>query len=157
LGYLPGDATGLRRLGSCLIDASSCETIPGLSIDGNSQDILQNVRAIIVLTAERDSLVNWIEQVGTQKPVPLISGITQALGPMASPYLASNQLAGSIAGMPAAAAVAQVTDEGTYSLGKALNSLTLAQWFSFIVLVIGALYFGIFDLAMTGNKKVETK
>jgi hypothetical protein len=157
LGYLPGDATGLRRLGSCLIDVTSCDTIPGLSIELESQDILLNVSAIIVLTAERDSLVNWIEQVGTQKPVPIISGLTQALSPMASPYLASNQLAGSLAGMPAAAAVAQVPEDGPDLIGRALNSLTLAQWLSVVVLIAGALYFGIFDLAMAGNKKVETK
>jgi hypothetical protein len=156
IGYLPGEAIGIRGLGSCLATNSSCETI-GLKIDQETQALLKDTGVIIVLSGERDGMVSWIEQVGTQTSVPMIAGLTQALSPVAGPYLASRQLAGAVVGLPEAAAIENLSTEGDGFTTKALNSLTVAQWLAIIVLAIGAFYYGLagFRSTIGSNKGVK--
>ncbi len=141
LGYLPGEATGLRALGACL--AQPCDSLVNGPLNENQQDALADVGLIVVLSADRDSLVGWVEQVGTQTDSVMIAGVTQALGPVARPYLASDQFAGLIEGMPVAAAYAKVNQAGDDVAAEHLTALTLAQWLVIVALLAGAIYFGL--------------
>jgi hypothetical protein len=102
------------------------------------------VGLIIVLTGDRSSLINWIEQVGVISRVPLIAGVTQSLGPVAAPYVASGQLQGVIEGIPAVAVYQQTFQAGvTQSVRQQLNAQGMAQLLAAALLLIGGLAYGI--------------
>jgi hypothetical protein len=86
--FIPGEAIGLRQLGTCL--AEGCELLFGRSLEND----LSQVTLIIVLTGERKSLINWIEQVGSQTDVPVLAATTESLEPVAMSYMTSGQLDG---------------------------------------------------------------
>ncbi len=148
LGYLPGEALGLRGLATCLEGNDGCETAYGRPVDGDLAGALGEVGLVLVLTDERDSLLNWIEQVQTTTDLPLVAGTTQTLGPVAEPYFASGQLAGAVIGVPDAAAYERIlaAQEGAASGAGAASdlwaNLGLAQWLVIVSLVAGGLYFG---------------
>ena len=143
LGFLPGDAVGLRGLGNCLNANGECNSMVGLPLDGEAALLLEDVSLVIILTGDRDSLVNWVEQVGLQTEAPMLAGLTQSLGPVSSPYLASEQLVGVIEGAPASA-IYDYSLQGTDNQGaQLLRSLTLAQWLVIAVMIAGGLYFGV--------------
>ena len=152
LGFLPGDAVGLRGLGSCLSAGGECNSLVGLPLDAEAALLLEDVSLIIILTSDRDSLVNWIEQVGLQTEVPVLAGLTQSLSPVASPYLASEQLAGLIEGAPAAAIYNYSLDGTDTQDAQLLRSFTLAQWLVIAVMIAGGLYFG---LSQRSNKAAQ--
>ncbi len=153
LGYLPGDAIGLRNFASCIDAVDACANVTGLSMEEETQSLLGQIGLVIVLSGERDAIVNWIEQVGAQVEVPMISGITQAMSPVAAPYIASGQLDGLVGGLPAVAAIDNNVEEDDNFVEKAMNSITLSQWMAVIVLIIGALFYGLAGLAPAGAKK----
>ncbi|HCB50305.1 MAG TPA: hypothetical protein DEP47_12485 [Chloroflexi bacterium] len=153
LGYLPGDAIGLRNFASCIDAVDACANVTGLSMEEETQSLLGQIGLVIVLSGERDAIVNWIEQVGAQVEVPMISGITQAISPVAAPYIASGQLDGLVGGLPAVAAIDNNVEEDDNFVEKAMNSITLSQWMAVIVLIIGALFYGLAGLAPAGAKK----
>lgn len=153
LGYLPGDAIGLRNFASCINAVDACANVTGLSMEEETQSLLGQIGLVIVLSGERDAIVNWIEQVGTQVEGPMISGITQAMSPVAAPYIASGQLDGLVGGLPAVAAIDNNVEEDDNFVAKAMNSITLSQWMAVIVLIIGALFYGLAGLAPAGAKK----
>ncbi len=153
LGYLPGDAIGLRNFASCINAVDACANVTGLSMEEETQSLLGQIGLVIVLSGERDAIVNWIEQVGAQVEGPMISGITQAMSPVAAPYIASGQLDGLVGGLPAVAAIDNNVEEDDNFVAKAMNSITLSQWMAVIVLVIGALFYGLAGLAPAGAKK----
>jgi hypothetical protein len=99
LGYLPGEAIGIRQLGPCLAASANCEAIVGRSLSPEKIQVLADVSLVIVLTGERDNLVNWIEQLAVYDEITLVAGITQSLHPVAAPYVASGQLAGLSTGL----------------------------------------------------------
>ena len=148
LGYLPGEAMGLRQLGGCLQSgAELCRNLYGQALAPEARQTLADVALVLVLTNERENLVNWLEQVGAGTDLPLVAGVTQSLAPVAAPYLASGQLAGLIDGLPAAAVYEQVAaaDAGRLATeaGPAtarLWAFTLAQWLVVGVLLISAVY-----------------
>lgn len=153
LGYLPGDAIGLRNFASCINATGACANVTGLSMEEETQTLLGQIGLIVVLSGERDAIVNWIEQVGAQVEVPMISGITQAMSPVAAPYVASSQLVGVVGGLPAVAAIDYNLDGDGNFVEKAMNSFTLAQWLAVIVLVVGALFYGLAGFVPAGSKK----
>lgn len=152
LGYLPGEARGLRALSACL--DQSCETLAEQELDPNMQSDLTDVGLIIVLSADRDSLVNWIEQVGTQNEISMVGGVTQSLAPIARPYLNSEQLTGLIEGAPVSLAYAGTAQDSEGNVTEQLASLVLAQWLIIIVLLAGALYFGVIAPTATAVTRV---
>jgi hypothetical protein len=88
--FVPGEAIGLRQVGNCLADG--CTSLFGRSLNSD----LTQVELVIILTGERSSLINWIEQVGPQTQAPIIAGITQALEPVAAPYVDGGELTGTL-------------------------------------------------------------
>lgn len=146
LGYLPGEAVGLRQLSDCLdSNPGSCESLPGWTKDNAIQELTSNVKLIIVLTGHRDSFVYWVEQVAGPTEIPMIAGVTQSLGPVTMPYLSSGQLAGVIAGAPATAVYTQLTnpENSNSPLQKQINAQTFAQLLTAILLLIGMITYGI--------------
>ncbi|MBN1314133.1 MAG: zinc ribbon domain-containing protein [Anaerolineales bacterium] len=113
LGYIPGGAAGLQAFA-----ASPWAVFPGL--DYTQQNIasktpataelgqaLAAVDLVLVITADQDDLVEWIEQVGqfTGFQAPIAAGSSASLEAWAQPYYYSEpkQLNGLISGIPGAA------------------------------------------------------
>lgn len=143
LGYLPGGAIGLRRLGECLNQSANCDALFGAPLPASQRQALADVSLIIVLTADRQTLVNWVEQVGAPAERPMIAGVTQALTPLALPYFDTAQLAGVVNGIPGTAVYqqtyyrnAQLTDARTL-----FNAQVTAQLLAVVVLLLGALIY----------------
>jgi hypothetical protein len=99
IGYLPGDAIGIRQLGYCLANTATCDALIGRSLSPQQIQVLSDVVLVIILTGERDNLVNWIEQLAMYDNLTLAAGVTQSLRPVAAPYLATGQLAGLLSGL----------------------------------------------------------
>lgn len=139
--FIPGEAIGLRELANCLREP--CAAIAGHLLESDLQQTLTSVSLIIVLTGERDSLVNWIEQVGTPQvgtpsAIPMLVGIPQALQPVVTPYVASKQVSGVIGGLPETAVYAQTYQPtATTTTSAQLNAQHLAQILVLVFLIIG--------------------
>lgn len=87
--FLPGEAIGLRLLADCLnSDAVACSAVPKLA----EAQLAGNIDLIVLVAAERDSLVNWVEQVTTVTDLPLFVSTTHSLAPVASPYAQTEQI-----------------------------------------------------------------
>ena len=143
LGLVPGESIGLRQLGDCLAAPDACRTLTGRRLDSETQQVLADVGLIIILTGERDSLVNWLEQVGRRSQIPMVAGVTQGLGPVAVPYWNSGQLQGVIAGMPDTAVYQQHLSQPTDVVITRLNAQALAQLLAASLLFVGGLSYGI--------------
>jgi len=142
IGMLAGEAIGLRQLANCVGDSSQlCRTLQGRGLDSNTQTALQNVALIIVLTGERASLINWVEQVGATAHTPLAAGVTQSLSPVAAPYYGSGQLQGYLDGLPAVVALSDAYGSSADMTQAKLQygAQSLVQLAAALLLVVGAL------------------
>jgi hypothetical protein len=153
LGFIPGEAIGLRQLADCLEDSDTCQRLSTRPVDGAAQAALEDVSLIVVLASERDGLSNWVEQVGSQSDSSMVAGVAQQLGPVAAPYRASEQLSGYVNGVPAAAAYEQRLRGNEEYAVEWLTSLTLVHWLVIAVLAAGSLYFGVLGLASARDRR----
>ncbi len=153
LGYLPGNAIGLRQLSDCLKGASDCTTLAGSPVATETQAQLNEVGLIIVLTGNKDSLTNWIEQVGSDDEMSMTAGVTTALAPSASPYFATGQLSGYLAGT-LDTAVYQDLSNGNISenVTMLLNAQIVGQLFVAVVLFFGLIIYTLAGLSKRGKK-----
>ena len=143
VGYLPGEGIGLRQLGDCLAGRTSCEQLNGRLLDDDLQASLSQTRLVIVLTGDRDNLVNWVEQVGSvADEVSVVAGVTQALTPLANGYAATGQLGGLLGGLPDAVAYEKLTDQPESSLQAQLNAQIVGQLLAGALLLVGLLAYG---------------
>jgi hypothetical protein len=143
LGFLPGEATGVRYLGTCIEESIKCDLVTSQELGNDVNEMLAQVGLIIVLAADRESLISWIEQVGSQSDVPIVAGVTQAMGPIAAPFLASGQLAGNLDGLPGAAAYEGRLASSRGAASDLLASTILAQWMIILTLAGASIYFGL--------------
>ena len=153
LGLLTGEAVGLRSLGSCLNGDENCETLIDVSTDAAVQNDLTNIGMVIVLTSDRNSLINWIEQVEPETEAPVVTAVTQPLGPLTIPYLSSGQLDGSLNGIPSASAYEKRLlgqDGGTF---EQFTAQSIGMWVVIIALIISAVFYGLSGLAGRGDRK----
>ena len=136
--FLPGEAIGLRLLGDCLNDDElACASIPTLS----TLDVMGDIDLIILITSERDSLVNWIEQVSGLIETPMILSTTSALEPMATPY----ELTGQIKGVLTHASVAaqDISDDTIRTrLLQQANAAASAQLVAIVLLILTLFIYG---------------
>ncbi len=155
LGFLPGEAVGLRELGDCLNqNADSCDSIPGRPQDERIKTSFADVQLIIVLTGHRDSFVYWVEQVAQPAGLPMVVGVTQSLSPVTLPYQASGQVAGVIAGAPGTAVFDQLVNDAPVNpqLQKQLNAQTFAQLLIVVLLLIGMITYGVISPMVNRSK-----
>ncbi len=151
LGLVPGESVGLRQLGDCLPD---CAVLNGNTLNNDVRQTLADVDLIIVLTGERDSLVNWLEQVGSRHDIPIMAGVTQSLAPVAAPYFDSGQLAGVIAGMPDTAVYQQLLlSEPGDTVMSYLSAQSLAQLLAAALLLVGGLGYIVAGLFNRGKSQ----
>jgi hypothetical protein len=143
IGFLPGEAVGLRRLGACLGSGSDCATLYGRPLTPELQQALADVGLVIVITADKGSLVNWIEQVAGQSEVPVVAAVSQSLAPVAASYFAAGQLEGVIGGLPAVAAYERLFPTGERPGNEQLAAQTVAQWLVVLLLVLGNLWYAL--------------
>jgi hypothetical protein len=150
LGFLPGEALGLRYLATCFQEDRLCETLNGRELETN----FSQIALIVLVTGERDNLVNWVEQVGRQTDTPLVALMTQSLGPVAAPYQATGQLTAWLDGPAAAAAYEQIRREGDGRLEANWQATVLARWVAILLLLGGNIWYGVNYLL---NKRQRTK
>ena len=144
VGYLPGEGIGLRQLGDCVAQRNGCDQLNGRKLNDQLKTNLSQTQLIIVLTGDRDNLVNWVEQVGSVATnVPLVAGVTQALTPLANSYANTAQLSGLIGGIPDAAKYEQVTGSPESNVQSQLNAQIIGQLLAGMLLLIGLLAYGI--------------
>ncbi|MCP4358656.1 MAG: hypothetical protein GY796_11615 [Chloroflexi bacterium] len=155
LGYLPGGPAGLRHLGECFAQETACQNLFNQPLSASDQEELANVALVLVVTANRESLVNWVEQVGTSGNVPLVAGVTQSLAPIASPYFAAGQLQGVLNGVPATAVYQQTYNINTQTtdLQNLFNAQLMAQMLLIVVLILGAIIYIIIGFIATRKVK----
>lgn len=147
--FIPGEAIGLRQLASCL--QAPCRSVAGHYLSEPVQETLTDVALILVFTSDRDSLTNWIEQVGATSDLPLLLGVPEALAPVMQPYLASGQVTGMVAGLEDTAVYSQTFRAQT---GPDLSSQLSARHWAQIVVVVVLL--GGMVLAMRRRKPAPT-
>jgi len=146
LPLLPGEAMGLRQLALCLDAANNCTSLNGRALSPETAAQLSNVAAIILLTGERSSLVNWVEQVTASSQAPLVVGSTQALAPMVAPYYASGQVSGYLEGLPATIAYQNSYQSAVdFTAADAqYGAQSLVLWAAALILLFGSLTLGYF-------------
>lgn len=143
VGYLPGEGIGLRQLGDCLGGRNVCEQLNGRMLDAEIKANLSQTALVIVLTGDRENLVNWIEQIGAvATEMPLVAGVTQALTPLANSYASAGQLDGLLGGMPDTAVYEQLTNLPDGKAQTRLNAQIYAQLLAGLLLLIGLLTYG---------------
>ena len=155
IGMVTGGAAGLRQLADCVGGADGCTTLLGREVAPDEQELLGDVALIIVLTGERDSMLNWIEQVGTTTGLPVVAGLTASIAPLAAPYYDSGQIAGMMVGLTDTAVYQQEwqteVDDSTLSR---LNAHALLQLTAALLLIAGGIYYGVIK-AKKQNEKVD--
>jgi hypothetical protein len=118
--------------------AEGCEALYGRSVEAD----LSQVGLIIVLTGERKSLVNWIEQVGSQTGIPVVAGTTQSLEPVALSYMTSGQLEGVLSHSAAMGRYEDVLSEAAADTAdqRIITAQVLTQLLLVVVLLISLVW-----------------
>ncbi|NIV38051.1 MAG: hypothetical protein GWN58_54145 [Anaerolineae bacterium] len=145
LGYLPGQAAGVRLLGLSLETAlprdfygtplSELPVMQGL-------ETTKDFSLIVELAAAQDTLRWWIEQAGTPYDVPLGTGASAGVVPIARPYYEteSRQLVGLVGGVPDAVtyeALANEPNGPTNNSAARLDSQLAGQIVFILVILAG--------------------
>ncbi len=144
IGFVPAESVGLRAVGGCLMGEHPCESVSGRSLSPEAQQLLPDVSLVVVLTGDRDSLVNWVEQVASPYQMPMVAGVTQALAPAALPYLQTGQIDAALQGLPDTAVYQQTYHpELENNLPQKWQAQTFASLLSVLVLILGAVVFGV--------------
>ena len=155
LGYLAGDATGLRLAATDLAAAFAQTDAAGTPLERlpilNGLNKAIDADAILVLTDDANVARRWIEQVGARTDAPVLMLTTAAIEPFLVPYADSSQLAalvsGAYAGIPSGSLPSAASGPKP-SLSSADGFLAL--W---IVLVIAF----VVGLRLTGRRNSERR
>jgi hypothetical protein len=165
LGYVPGGAAGLQAFASTpwkLVEGSPysggrspAAGAPAATGLGNS---LQGVELILVLTAERNDLVAWLEQVG-QLPgmnARIVAGVSAGLESWAQPYFyrQPKQLSGLVSGVPAAALYDQQADRVRTGLARDLLTGQTPGLLLITLLLVAGILWGI-AASLTGRRRAH--
>jgi hypothetical protein len=145
LGYLPGQAAAVRLLGLSLETALPRDFYGTPLSELPVMQGLDSTRAfslIVELAASQDTLRWWIEQAGTPFAIPLGTGASASVIPVARPYYETEarQLVGLVGGVPDAVTYeALVSDQGsaTSSSAARLDSQLAGQLLFVLVILAG--------------------
>jgi hypothetical protein len=159
LGYIPGGAVGLQAFATEPWELFSGPDFRGqvpLAQENEAAsglgENLDGAELILLLTASRDDLIGWMEQVGRLpdlKDVPIIGGLSAGLEPWARPYYRTNgdyepdeeQLSGLVVGVPAAVEYArQLGLEETSSVTLLRDSQVVGLAVVAVFVVIGLIW-----------------
>ena len=96
LGYLSGQEAGLRTLNESVSSAFRSDHVQRRALEELpvTKDLatLQDVRCVIVLADDNDSVRRWIEQVQSRSNIVLDALVTAGVEPLLVPYYRSGQL-----------------------------------------------------------------
>jgi hypothetical protein len=114
LGYLPGEAIGIRSL-EFLPLQSQGETFDGKDLKdapvfgGDKEFTLSETSLVVVLTGNANDLREWVEQTSALeremgRDLPLVAGVSAAIEPLVRPYydMESRQIDGLVVGLAGA-------------------------------------------------------
>lgn len=156
IGYVPGESIGLRQIGDCLAGRNECDRLNGRLLDDDLRANLGQIGLVIVLTGDRDNLVNWIEQVGSvSEDLPMVAGVTQALTPLANSYVVTEQLNGLLGGAPDTVAYEQLADLPKSGVQSHLNAQIFGQLLAGVLLLVGLLTYGTKGLISNRRQKTQ--
>ncbi|MCS7178680.1 MAG: hypothetical protein N0A03_05315 [Anaerolineae bacterium] len=151
LGYIPGQATGVREaIGNLDGRTEWGSGAPAEQIEAMAGvQSVADVGMVVILAAQPEDLRVWVEQVSATRPdVPIVAGISARAEPLMGPYLAAGQIQGALSGLTGGAAYEQRLDTGRgREYEYYLNSLGLALWAVAALTVLGAL------ISLLGGRK----
>jgi hypothetical protein len=150
LGYLPGQVMAVRRLATGQQKLSEIpdyqDNLVFTDRDRQNWGDIQNIEQVDVIVTLTDNAATgqwWVEQLTTAIPPDggeryLLAGASAAAEPFLSPYRASDQLDGLIAGINGAAAI----EAGRRTFGPArqmIDSLSIAHLVIVILIAVGTI------------------
>jgi hypothetical protein len=112
----------------------------------------QSARMLIVLSSNYERIRWWIEQNQTTTgniPLPVNAGLSASVGPLAAPYLSTQQTYGWIVGFQDSLSYQTLRGQQQIELAHLLDVLLVMHWSAIILLIIGFLYTLIF-----GKKRI---
>lgn len=153
LGYLAGDATGLRLAATDLAAAFAQTDAAGTPLERltilNGLNKTVDADAILVLTDDANVARRWIEQIGSRTDAPLLMLTTAAIEPLLIPYADSGQLAALVSG-----AYGGIPPSSTPSAASGpLRSLRSADGFLALWIVLMIAF--VLGLVVTGRHSSE--
>ncbi|MBN1658745.1 MAG: hypothetical protein JXA93_10105, partial [Anaerolineae bacterium] len=147
LGYIPGQAAGVRLLSQSLplalvrdFQAVPLDDLPVLNTIASAADL----HLILELAATQETLRWWIEQAGAPYGIPVAAGTSGAVEPFARAYYQANppQLVGLVSGAPGAASYAalapgELPSDASTSWAATLDSQLGGHLVLIVVLLLG--------------------
>jgi len=159
LGYLPPHPASLQAF---IRSPFGGTTLFGTT-DGAAQTALgqrvsrfDDLDLIVTVSGTQDHVRWWIEQVGSQRPVHIIAGVSAAIAPHVQPYYSdtgSGQLKGMLVGLAGAAAYERLLDADF--LPSARENLSL-QGYAQVVLILIVLLSGARSLIGNATKRTAS-
>jgi hypothetical protein len=143
LGYIPGDAAGLRtfsrqpRLSTpYTADLKLAWDSPALQ----GINLLSDFSAIIVITDSADVMRNWVEQVQPSLgQSPLFVVLSAQAGPLIQPYFESDQIQGGMSGLLGGAMYSQILGRPG-AADASMNAFQAGVFFAVLAILCGGLY-----------------
>jgi hypothetical protein len=154
LGYLPGEAVGIRSLEflprefrQWTFDGRELSDVPAL---GDDEDFaLSDMSLIIVLTGNVNNMRWWVEQTTAleeeaDKELHLVAGVSAAIEPLVRPYydMENAQIDGLMVGLPGAADYERSLDLSDGPAHTRLNGQLVGRLAVLALIVLGMLVYG---------------
>jgi len=154
LGYLPGEAVGIRSLEflprefqQWTFDGRELSDVPALG--GDDGFALSNMSLIIVLTGNVNNIRWWVEQITvleeeSDRELLLVAGVSAAIEPLVRPYydMATPQINGLIVGLPGAADYERSLDLSDGPARIRLNGQLVGRLTVLALILLGMLIYG---------------
>lgn len=157
LGYLPGDAAGLRTFARQPRQSTPYTADLKLAWDSPALqgiNLLSDFSAVIVITDSAEGMRNWVEQIQPSLgQTPLFVVLSAQAGPLVQPYFESDQIQGGISGLLGGAMYSQILGR----IGAAdpyLNAFQAGVFLAVLAILGGGLYHWISSL-LTRKKDAE--
>ncbi len=130
--------------------ATSNQATPATYLPGSSSGVaiflrneLPEARLLVVLAGRTERLRWWVEQnnASRTRALPMVIGVSAAVGPQASPYLETSTVKGWLIGFPDVVAYREFRNTQSGVLNSQLNALMLSHWAAAGLLFLGLFYY----------------